>query len=108
MHVIATQSTNVAMWITFALICCALVLYAMEKLPVEIISIGILTAFMVYFHVFPIAGNDGHNLLSAERLIIGFANPALITVLALLVIGQGLARTGVLDRGARIGMAAGG
>ena len=108
MHVTATETTNFAMWITFALICGALVLYAMEKLPVEIISIGILTAFMVYFHVFPITGNDGHNLLGAERLIIGFANPALITVLALLVIGQGMVRTGVLDRGARIVMAAGG
>jgi len=36
------------------------------------------------------------------RILQGFANPALITVLALLVLGQGMIRTGVLDRGASL------
>ena len=108
MHVVAVETNHVAMWITFALIIGALVLYAFEYLPVEITSLGVLSAFMVYFHFFPIAGADGRNLLSAERIILGFANSALITVLGLLVIGYGMVRAGILDRGARIVMAAGG
>ncbi|HHZ75181.1 MAG TPA: SLC13 family permease, partial [Rhodospirillales bacterium] len=108
MHVVAVETNHVAMWITFALIIGALVLYAFEYLPVEITSLGVLSAFMVYFHFFPIAGADGRNLLSAERIILGFANSALITVLGLLVIGYGMVRAGILDRCARIVMAAGG
>ena len=108
MHSVAIEINNVAMWVTFALILGALFMYALEELPAEITSIGVLSAFMIYFHVFPIAGADGSNLLSAERLVLGFANPALITVLTLLVIGQGMVRAGVLDRGARIVLAVGG
>ena len=101
------DAPNLSMWVTFALILGALALYAVEKLPAEVTSIGVLGAFMVYFHIFPVVADNGHNLLSAERLILGFANPALITVLALLVVGQGMVRAGVLDRGARLVLAAG-
>ena len=106
----ATQlvAPNLSMWVTFALIIGALGLYAMERVPVEVTSVGVLGVFMVYFHFQPIAVAGGGNVLSAERLGAGFANPALVTVLALLVIGQGMVRAGVLDRGARIVMAIGG
>ncbi len=104
----AIETPNFAMWLTFALILGALAFYAVEKVAVEITSLGVLGAFMLFFHFLPIAGEDGRNLLAADRLIAGFANPALITVLALLVIGQGMVRAGVLDRGARIVLSAGG
>ena len=104
---VALETPNMAMWVTFALIIAALALYASEKVSVEVTSIGVLTAFMVFFHFYPIAGPTSDNLLNSERLIAGFANPALVTVLSLLVIGQGMVRAGVLDRGARMVMAAG-
>jgi di/tricarboxylate transporter len=46
--------------------------------------------------------------MAAPRLLAGFANPALLTVLALLIIGQGMVRTGILDRGAEIVLGLGG
>ncbi len=104
---VAADAPMFTMWVTFALILGALALYAVEKLPAEITSIGVLGAFMVFFHFFPVHGPDGNNLLSSERLVLGFANPALVTVLALLVVGQGMVRAGVLDRGARLVLSAG-
>jgi len=98
---------NLSMWVTFALIIGALGLYAVERFPAEVTSLGVLAVFMVYFHFQPIAISGGSNVMSAERLVAGFANPALITVLALLVVGQGMVRAGVLERGARIVMAMG-
>ncbi|MBT5180658.1 MAG: SLC13 family permease, partial [Rhodospirillaceae bacterium] len=98
---------NLSMWVTFALIIGALGLYAVERFPAEVTSLGVLAVFMVYFHFQPIAFSGGGNAMSAERLVAGFANPALITVLALLVVGQGMVRAGVLERGARIVMAMG-
>src|SRR3546814_2045378 len=52
---------------------------------------------VLFFHFFPIIGPDGENSLGLRVLLSGFAHPALIAVLGLLVLGEGLARTGVLD-----------
>ncbi len=97
-----------AMWVTFALILGALALYALEWLAIEVTSLAVLGAFAVFFEFRPLFDADGVNLLSAERLFAGFASPALITVLSLLVIGQGMVHTGVLDRGAEIVLKLGG
>jgi di/tricarboxylate transporter len=88
---------NFQMWLTYALIIGALALYAMERLPMEVISVGVVCALLIMFHVFPVADVSGVNRLDAARLLQGFANPALVTVLALLVMGQGMVRAGVLD-----------
>lgn len=88
------------MWATFAVILAALVLYAAERLALEVTSLGIICALLLLFHFNPIVGADGQNLLGAETLLAGFANPALLTVVALLVMGAGLARTGALEAGA--------
>ncbi len=104
----AHVSSLFSMWVTFALIAAALALYAIEKIAIEVTSIGLLAVIAVYFQFFPIAGADGANVLNAERVIGGFSNSALITVLALLVVGQGMVRAGVLDRGAQLVMSLGG
>lgn len=95
------HAADFQMWITFAVIIAAFSLYAWEKVSVEVTSLGVLCTLMIVFHVFPVVDSEGINILSAETLLLGFANPALITVLALLVIGQGMVRTGVLDTAAR-------
>jgi di/tricarboxylate transporter len=89
------------MWVTFAVIGAALVLYAWERTPMEVTSVGVICVLFLFFHFFPIPGADGVNRLDARRILLGFANPALIAVVALLVMGQGMVRTGVLDRAAR-------
>ncbi len=90
------------MWATFALIIATLALYVSEKLSIEVASIGVICMMIAFFQGFPVVSPDGQNTLSAERLLRGFANPALITVLALLVVGQGMVRTGVLDKVSRM------
>ncbi len=96
------------MWATYGLIAGALLLYVWEKLSIEVTSISVICILIVFFHLFPVAGADGGNALGAEQLLMGFANPALLTVLALLVVGQGMVRTGVLDKVARLVLNLGG
>ncbi len=104
----AVLGPDFQMWATFALIIFALALYALELLPMEVISIGVVCALLVFFHLFPIAGGDDVNRLDPARILQGFANPALVTVLALLVMGQGMVGTGILDRAARLVLGLGG
>ncbi len=89
------------MWAIFAVIVGALVMYARERVPMEVVSVGVVCALLILFQFFPLWDAEGENRLSAARLLQGFANPALATVLALLVMGQGMVRAGVLDVGAR-------
>ncbi len=76
-----------AMWLIFLVIGVAMLFYATEWASIELTSLGALVALMLIATFLPSAG------FSAEILLSGFSNPALITVLALLVIGQGLIQT---------------
>ncbi len=58
---------------------------------------GTISALLIYFQMVPVLDPAGNNLLGPETLLSGFANTALITVLALLVVGQGLHQSGALD-----------
>ncbi|MBT5193043.1 MAG: SLC13 family permease [Rhodospirillaceae bacterium] len=92
------------MWATFALIVGAIILYATERFPLEQTSLALLAALLVLFHFAPleIPEEGAIILLDARTLLAGFADPALVAVLALMVVGQGLIRTGALDEAIRI------
>lgn len=89
-----TGGDFIQMTAVFLLIACALALYASERLSYELSSLLVLSALLLLFHFMPVEG------LTQGLLLSGFANPALIAVLALLVIGQGVAATGILGRAA--------
>ncbi|MFQ5533988.1 MAG: SLC13 family permease [Sphingomonadales bacterium] len=90
-----------SMWVAFAVIAGAIVTYTMERVPLELTSVGVLATLLVYFHFFPMPGPQGINQLGPRTLLAGFADPALFAIISLLVIGQGLVQTGALDGPAR-------
>ncbi|MDG1996644.1 MAG: SLC13 family permease [Emcibacteraceae bacterium] len=88
---------SLQMWLTFAVIAIGIFFYILDKFPMEITSLGIISSFLVLFHLVPVIGIDGELLLSTKILLSGFAEPALIAILALLVVGHGMVETGALD-----------
>jgi di/tricarboxylate transporter len=90
---------SLMMWLTFAVIVIAVVSYATEYFTLEFTSLGVIAVLLVLFEFFPVATASGP--ISSSRLLAGFADPALITVVCMLVIGQGLVHTGALQRIAR-------
>ncbi len=89
------------MWVVFAIILIALILFAVERFSMELTSVGVVICLLLFFQFFPIYDSQGHNLANSKSLLSGLSNPALISVLSLLVIGQGIVRTGILDTAAR-------
>lgn len=89
------------MWVTYGFILAAVVLFSMERLSLEVSALAILSALLLFFYFFPVPSDEGRNLLGPTALLAGFANPALLAVLALLVVGQGMFQTGALDAPAR-------
>lgn len=96
MFAIGAGVADLQMWITLGLMAVAIVLYVTEWLSLELTSLGLLSALLVLFHVAPVE-RGGEVALAATDLVRGFANPALLTVLALLVVGEAMVRTGALD-----------
>ena len=86
------------MWLTFAIIGGALVLFVTEKVTMEATSLLIMIALLLLFTLFPLTDDSGRALLTASDLLAGFGNPALITIMALLVMAQGLFQSGALER----------
>ncbi len=95
--VIETTIAVWQMWFVFAVIAAAIVAYSIEDFPIEITSLVTLGFLLIFFNLFPLTGPDGDLLLSTRTLVAGFAEPALIAIIALLVVGQGLVQTGALD-----------
>jgi di/tricarboxylate transporter len=93
----APGAANLHIWMTYALVIVAIAAFAAERIRIEITSLGVLVALVVLFELVPLVPAAGQPRLDTERLVAGFANPALIAVMALLVLGHGLSRSGALD-----------
>lgn len=85
------------MWVVLLAIMATIVAYAIDRIPLEVTSVGTLAFLLLLFQVWPLTDDAGVNLLPARRLLAGIADPALIALLALLVIGQAMVRTGAFD-----------
>ena len=85
-------ASDIHIWATYTIILAAVVLYATEKLPMELVSVGTIAAFLLLFSAVPSQSD-----LDSRVILSGFSDPALITVMALMVIGQGLVNTGALE-----------
>ena len=95
--IIENAGMTFEMMFLFSLIVGALFCYANEKIPMEITALGVVLILLFFFHFFPIIDQNGSNILPSSKLLSGFANPAMLTVLALLVVGQGVVKTGILE-----------
>jgi len=92
-----TPDPSWQMWLVFALIGGAIVLYASERFGLEQISFVLIVLLMLLFYVAPVEIAPGVKM-RPRQLLAGFAEPALIAMLCLMVVGQGLIRTGALER----------
>ncbi|WP_033069938.1 SLC13 family permease [Thalassospira australica] len=92
--VVASSATPMQMWVVLALVAGSLILYGLERISLELTSMALIATLLLFFEFFPLLDADGDNLLGAGTIMSGFANPALLTVLSLLVVGQGMVLTG--------------
>ena len=86
------------MWVVLAGVVISIIFYCWDRFAIEVVSASIVVSLMAFFQFFPLeTGNP-----SATQLLAGFANPALITILALLIVGQGIFQTGAMDGPTRL------
>lgn len=86
------------MWAGFGIILVAMFAYASERVSMELTSLLVILSLMLLFTFMPLIGADGRPVLESTDMLTGFANPALITIMALLVMAQGLFQSGALEK----------
>lgn len=84
------------MWLTFGVIILAVGFYISEKVPMEYVSLCIITVLLLFFQFYPYTDSSGTKF-NADSILAGFVNPAVIAVMALLVLGQAVVQTGSLN-----------
>jgi di/tricarboxylate transporter len=80
---------TVGIVLVFAIIVIALVLFWREPVPIDVTAIGIMVLLMV---LSPWTG------ITPEEGLSGFANSATITILAMMILSEGVRRTGVIQK----------
>ncbi|MFC6940406.1 SLC13 family permease [Salinirubellus sp. GCM10025818] len=81
------------MLVVFGIILVALVLFALEPVPIDITAIGIMVALMILGSSGPVNFTG----ISAAEGTSGFASSATLTVLAMFVLSAGVQRTGIIQ-----------
>ncbi len=83
---------NIIIFITLSIGLIALFFFILDKFPMEVVSIGLLVGLATLKLVFPDSSAP-----DIEELLAGFANPGLITVMALLIMAEGMIATGAIS-----------
>ena len=84
------------MWVSLGAVVLTIVVYTLDRWSMELVSISVIAALLLVFSLPGATALDGSSI-SPSNLLSGFSNPALITIMALLVVGQGLFHTGALE-----------
>ncbi|WP_416897472.1 MAG: SLC13 family permease [Minwuia sp.] len=85
------------MWLVLAVVGLAVFAYVSERLSIELVSLLVIASLAALFDLLPYESTPGLPEITLRSLLAGLADPALITVLSLMIIGQGMIRTGALD-----------
>lgn len=99
---IADLPPALPMWIVLLMTVWTIWSFIREKQPIEMTCFFLLTALLLFGQFFPVNDAIGRNKLDAGALLAGFANPSLIAVMALLVMGQGILQTNALQSFSRV------
>jgi di/tricarboxylate transporter len=84
------------MWFGIIVTLMAVYSFAKEKISLEMTALSIVAVLLIYGQIFPLNDAIGKNQLDPSNLLAGFANPSLLAVLALLIMGQGMLQTEAL------------
>lgn len=93
----ALEISTIHMWLSFAVIFGAIVLYASDRFSLEMVSAGVVIVFLLLFQLFPVTDAVGRSIIDAGDILAGFANPALFSIISLLMIGQAMYQSGALE-----------
>ena len=84
-------AANWPMWASLTVVLGAIIAYMSDRWSMELVSVCIVAILLLLFQL------PGSGDITTQDLLSGFSNEALLTIMALLVVGQALFQTGALE-----------
>ena len=85
------------MWASFVILAAAIAAFASERFSMELVSIATVAVFLVLFEAAPLVPQGGGEAITTSTILEGFADPALLAIMCLLMLSQGLFQSGAME-----------
>lgn len=90
------------MWATLVILSAAIAAFVSDRFSMELVSIAAVAAFLLLFQIAPLLGESGEKLITTATILEGFADPALLAIMCLLMLSQGLFQSGAMELPTRL------
>ncbi len=90
------------MWVSFLILAAAMTAFASDRFSMEIVAVATVAAYLVLFEFAPLQTPAGVKLITTSTLLAGFADPALLAIMSLLMLSQGLFQSGTMELPTRL------
>lgn len=85
------------MWASLVILLAAIAVFVSDRFSMELVSIAAVAAFLLLFQIAPLRDEGGVQLLTTASILEGFADPALLAIMSLLMLSQGLFQSGTME-----------
>lgn len=85
------------MWAALAILITAIGAFISDRFSMELISIATVAAYLLLFQIAPLRDAGGDKLITTASILEGFADPALLAIMCLLMLSQGLYQSGAME-----------
>lgn len=90
------------MWAALIILIAAVAAYVSDRFSMELVSIAAVAAFLLLFQIAPLRDAGGEKLITTATILEGFADPALLAIMCLLMLSQGLFQSGAMELPTRL------
>lgn len=85
------------MWAALAILIAAVAAFISDRFTMELVSIATVAAFLLLFQLAPLTDAEGGRTITTASILDGFADPALLAIMSLLMLSQGLFQSGTME-----------
>ncbi|MEK7265538.1 MAG: SLC13 family permease, partial [Pseudomonadota bacterium] len=85
------------MWASLAILAIAIGAFVSDRFTMELVSIAAVAAFLLLFQIAPLLDAGGAKIITTSTILEGFADPALLAIMSLLMLSQGLYQSGTME-----------
>lgn len=85
------------MWAALVILIVAVAAFISDRFTMELVSIATVASYLLLFQIAPLRDLDGERVITTASILEGFADPALLAIMCLLMLSQGLFQSGTME-----------
>lgn len=90
------------MWASLIILSCAIGAFISDRFSMELVAVATVAAYLLLFQIAPLRDAAGDRIITTATILDGFADPALLAIMCLLMLSQGLFQAGTMELPTRL------